>query len=89
MQGITKIVPVEKDNRALSLLQAIGGDFDPNSEETKKIVKKIDLIVLPLLCAIYTLMLMDKSSLSFGAIMGIKEDCHLTGSEYSWLGSLI
>ena len=76
------------DDKALNLLQA-HIEVNLNSPEAAKVKRKIDFIILPLLCAIYTMMLIDKSSLSFAAIMGIKTDCHLTGSEYSWLGSLI
>lgn len=75
-------------DRALEVLQANRGtSHDP--EVAKRVLRKIDCIVMPMMCAIYTMMLMDKSSLSFAAIMGIKNDCNLTGSEYSWLGSLI
>ncbi|KAL2833707.1 major facilitator superfamily domain-containing protein [Aspergillus cavernicola] len=76
-------------DKALDLLRSQLVDFDQDSEEAKWVLRKIDCIVLPLLCLIYTIMLMDKSSLSFAGIMGIKEDCKLTGSEYSWLGSIM
>lgn len=38
---------------------------------------------------VYVLMLLDKNSLSFSNIMGIKEETHLSASEYSWLGSIV
>jgi hypothetical protein len=44
---------------------------------------------MPLIIAIYTLMLVDKNSLSFANIMNIKEETHLTESQYSWLGSIV
>jgi hypothetical protein len=36
-----------------------------------------------------TLLEEDKNSSSFGAIMGIKTDTHLTTNQYSWLGSIV
>ncbi|KAH8886578.1 putative vitamin H transporter [Thozetella sp. PMI_491] len=44
---------------------------------------------MPMVFGIYLLQLMDKNSLSFAAIMGIKDDAHLTPSQYSWLGSIV
>ncbi|VUC22936.1 unnamed protein product [Clonostachys rosea] len=85
--GESKLVQLEKD-KALHLLQDYT-DIDLNSSEAKAVLKKIDYIVLPLLCLIYTLMLIDKSSLSFANVMGIQEELHLTGLQYSWLGSLV
>jgi ACS family allantoate permease-like MFS transporter len=35
-----------------------------------------------------TLFTLDKSTLSYSSIMGIKQDDHLTSNEYSWLGSI-
>lgn len=30
----------------------------------------------------------DKTTLGYAAVFGIREDTHLVGTEYSWLGSL-
>lgn len=38
---------------------------------------------------VYVLMLVDKNSLSFANIMGIKEEANLSASQYSWLGSIV
>ena len=54
-------------------------------------LRKIDMRIMPLVFVVYVylLQLMDKNSLSLGAIMGIKADCHLTAKQYSWLGSIV
>jgi hypothetical protein len=44
---------------------------------------------MPMIFVIYCLQLMDKNSLSYAAIMGIKKDTNLTSSQYAWLGSLV
>ncbi|KAL4879451.1 permease of the major facilitator superfamily [Aspergillus karnatakaensis] len=75
--------------KALDLLATHHVDFDPDSLEAKRVKRKIDLRIMPMIFIVYLLQLMDKNSLSFAAIMGIREDTNLTPSQYSWLGSLV
>ena len=63
--------------------------FDPKSAEAKAVLRKIDLHIMPVLLLVYMLMLVDKNSLSYANIMGIKTDVGLNASEYSWLGSIV
>ena len=58
-------------------------------EENKRIVKRIDLRLLPILLAVYFLQQLDKSVLSYSSVFGLIEDAKLVGQEYSWLGSVI
>lgn len=76
-------------HKALDILAKRNLTFDPNSPEAKRVRWKIDMRIMPMIFAIYCLQLMDKNSLSYAAIMGIKEDANLTSSQYSWLGSLV
>lgn len=39
-------------------------------------------------CITYMLQSIDKTTLGYAAVFGLKEDAHLRGSEYSWLGAL-
>ncbi|KAG8533541.1 uncharacterized protein KY384_001281 [Bacidia gigantensis] len=59
---------------------------DPTS--LKKLVRKIDLTIAPLLAAVYFLQFLDKTTLSYTAVMGIRKDTHLVGQEYSDLSML-
>ncbi|KGO48629.1 Major facilitator superfamily domain, general substrate transporter [Penicillium expansum] len=76
-------------DKALNLLANSHIAFDPNSAEAKRVRWKIDMRIMPMIFVIYCLQLMDKNSLSFAAIMGIKQDTNLSSAEYSWLGSLV
>jgi hypothetical protein len=49
---------------------------------------KIDLMILPYLAVCYAFFYIDKTTLSYAAIFGIKDDLHLVGTEYSWLSSI-
>lgn len=54
----------------------------------KKLVRKIDLTIAPLLAAVYFLQFLDKTTLSYTAVMGIRTDTHLKGQDYSNLSML-
>ncbi len=54
----------------------------------KKLVRKIDLTIAPLLAAVYFLQFLDKTTLSYTAVMGIRKDTHLVGQDYSDLSML-
>ncbi|KAL3482151.1 major facilitator superfamily domain-containing protein [Aspergillus californicus] len=75
--------------KALDLLAQHHVDFDANSPEAQRVKRKIDMRIMPMIFIVYLLQLMDKNSLSFAAIMGIREDANLTASQYSWLGSIV
>lgn len=53
-----------------------------------KLVRKIDLTIAPLLAAVYFLQFLDKTTLSYTAVMGIRTDTHLKGQDYSNLSML-
>ncbi|TFK56809.1 MFS transporter [Heliocybe sulcata] len=54
----------------------------------RRLLRKIDLHVLPWLCGLYVLQYLDKGVLSYAGVMGIQTDAHLTASDYNWLGSI-
>jgi len=54
----------------------------------KKLVRKIDLTIAPLLACVYFLQYLDKTTLSYAAVMGIRADTHLVGQDYSDLSML-
>jgi ACS family allantoate permease-like MFS transporter len=39
-------------------------------------------------CLVFGLNYLDKTTLSYASIMGLKEDIHLVGDNYQWLGSI-
>jgi MFS family permease len=56
--------------------------------DNKRIRRKTDLYILPILIWVYFLQVMDKTTLGYGAVFGLTKDTHLTGSEYSLIGSI-
>ena len=59
---------------------------DPKTQ--KKLIQKIDMTIAPLLAAVYFLQYLDKTTLSYTAVMGIRTDAHLVGQDYSNLSML-
>lgn len=53
---------------------------------SKKMLRKLDMVVLPFLCVTYLLMFLDKVLLNYAAAMGIKKN--LKGNEFSNLGTI-
>lgn len=53
----------------------------------RKLIWKIDLMILPILAALMSCQLMDKTTNSYAAIMGLRTDLKMSASEYSWVGS--
>lgn len=56
-------------------------------EEDKKLVRKIDLCMFPLMCLLYAIQFMDKTTNGNAAVMGLRTDLHMHGTQYSWVGS--
>ncbi|KAH9942119.1 MFS general substrate transporter [Amylocystis lapponica] len=65
-----------------------GDDVDLDPAEADRIRKKIDWHVLPLMCTLYWIQFMDKTTLGSAAILGIREATHLTTNQYNWLGTV-
>ncbi|KAI9926330.1 hypothetical protein AWENTII_007117 [Aspergillus wentii] len=79
---------VHNGDTALALFAQDGlqGPIDP--EEERKLVWKIDWMILPFLAVCYAFYYIDKTTLSYAAIFGINEDLGVSGDEYSWLSSV-
>ncbi|OQE21403.1 hypothetical protein PENFLA_c014G09232 [Penicillium flavigenum] len=83
-QGISRGM----DEAAEYLAHSAG--FAPLSpEEERKMVRKMDWILLPMLFMTATLGAVDKVAISTAAIYGLKDDLRLVGQQYSWAGSIL
>lgn len=65
---------------------SLGREIDPN--EALRVRKKIDRHILPMMCVLYWIQFMDKTTLGSSAILGIRTDTHLNANEYNWLGTV-
>ncbi|TFA98238.1 hypothetical protein CCMA1212_010035 [Trichoderma ghanense] len=59
-----------------------------DEETERRLLRKIDWNLMPLMCLVYGLNYLDKTTLSYASIMGLKDDLKLKGDNYQWLSSL-
>ena len=56
-----------------------------SEEDNKRVLRKIDCVVLPLASLVYFCQYLDKRGLSFAAIFGLQKDLNLKGQDYSYV----
>lgn len=56
--------------------------------KSRRIRRRVDLILLPLLCGTYVLQYIDKQALGYSAVFDLFKDAHINSDEYSWLASI-
>ncbi|KAJ5724076.1 hypothetical protein N7488_002111 [Penicillium malachiteum] len=78
-----------KQDKALQLIEDLGHSTILTPENNKRVLRKIDLRLLPILLVIYFLQQLDKSTLSYASVFGLTEKTHLHGNQYSWLGAVV
>ena len=54
----------------------------------KKVSRKVDMLLLPLLCGTFFLQYIDKQAISYSAVFDLFETTGITGDQYSWLASI-
>ncbi|KAH7137454.1 major facilitator superfamily domain-containing protein [Dactylonectria estremocensis] len=59
-----------------------------SAEDDKRILRRIDTCLLPIMAISYMFQFLDKSALSYTAIMGLRDDLKLQGTDYSWASSI-
>lgn len=55
--------------------------------ECKRVLRKIDWYLLPMMCTCYCLTYLDKTCIQYSHLLGFANDLHFSSAEYSWLGS--
>jgi MFS family permease len=85
----SKTVNLAGKDRAAEFLSNASERVVVSEADNKRILRKIDLMVLPIMLGAYFLQQLDKSALSYSSVFGLVKDAHLVGEDYSWLGSII
>lgn len=76
-------------DEALRLVNVHAGEtITLSTEEQTKLLKKIDFHLMPLMCIVYGLNYLDKTTLSYASITGFKTDLNIGVSEYNWVASI-
>ncbi|KAG5354907.1 putative transporter [Yarrowia sp. B02] len=64
-------------------VEAVG--LDPAT--SRRLLRKIDLYLCPMMMLIYAVQYMDKTTNSTASVMGLREDLKMKGNDYSWSGT--
>ncbi|TQB68316.1 hypothetical protein MPDQ_003601 [Monascus purpureus] len=68
---------------------ALQGQVEIDEATNRRLRRMIDRRVLVVMIFTYFIQALDKGTLSFTSIMGLQEDTHLHGQQYSWLTTCI
>jgi len=79
-------VTTKEVDSAAKVSLGLHGVIDP--KESERIMRKIDYHILPLMCVLYWIQFMDKTTLGSAAILGITESAHLSANQFNWLGTI-
>ncbi|KAF9869749.1 major facilitator superfamily transporter [Colletotrichum karsti] len=61
---------------------------DINPEEERALVRKLDRVLMPLMAFVYFFQYLDKQSINYASVFGLRKDLRLTGQDFSWVISL-
>lgn len=76
-------------DEAMQAFKGREGEIIEIDEATsKRLLRRIDWNLIPLLCVVYGLNYLDKTTLSYASVMGLQKDIGLKGDDYQWLGSM-
>lgn len=81
---VTPLLVLSVDAAAALASKAVGHQLDP--ADAKRLLRKIDRNLLPLMMVLYAMQFIDKTTLGNSSILGIKTDTHLTTTQYNLLG---
>jgi hypothetical protein len=89
-ESIHKPTNIRGKDKAAELLAA-NDRVNVTPEENKRVLRKIDLVILPILLSVYFLQSLDKTTLSYASVFGLIQDAKLdpNSQQYSWLGSIV
>ena len=78
--------PIYRDgDKALDFLRSEAYEGETEYIDDKKLVRKIDFMVVPLMFCCYCLQYLDKSLLNYASVMGILDDANLSTEQYGTL----
>ncbi|KAF2759890.1 MFS general substrate transporter [Pseudovirgaria hyperparasitica] len=61
---------------------------DISATESKRVLRKIDRRILPILVFTYLLQYLDKNGINYASAYNLQTDLHLKGQDFSWLSSI-
>jgi len=72
----------------LDVEEAAADFVPPTPDEERRLIRKLDRRLLPLVLILYTLAILDRSNLGNAKLAGMEDDIDLSGNRYNWLGTV-
>lgn len=76
-------------DKAADFLSQAGHPIIVTPENDRRIARKVDIHLLPILLFVYCLQSLDKTTLSYASVFNLSQDAHLEKTQFSWLGSVV
>ncbi|TVY44091.1 putative transporter [Lachnellula occidentalis] len=80
-------LPVIETPDGLSERSTVSNDLALKALE-KRVLRKTDMVILPMMCFVFFFQYLDKQSLSYASVYGLITDLDLHGTQYSWTSSM-
>lgn len=65
-------------------LEGTGEVLDFSHIDEKKVIRKMDIRLIPMLALLYFLSFLDRGNIGNASIEGLTEDLNMTGPQYNW-----
>ena len=78
----------DADEAMKAFLGHEGQVIELDEATNKRLLRRIDWNLIPIMCVVYGLNFLDKTSISYASIMGLEDGLKLVGDDYEWLGSM-
>ncbi|XRM36982.1 hypothetical protein ABZX51_000472 [Aspergillus tubingensis] len=63
-------------------------EVEATPEQERKVLRKLDIILIPLMGVCYMMQYMDKLALSQATLFNLRQDLNLKGQEYTWTSAV-
>ncbi|KAJ5711791.1 hypothetical protein N7488_005947 [Penicillium malachiteum] len=88
--------PTRGDEKSVYIATEAGQDtaigefveYHASPEEERRLLRKLDLFMIPVMGVCYMLQFMDKLAISQATLLNLREDLHLHGQEYTWCSAV-
>lgn len=85
---VEKVIAHSNDADEALKAFADGEIIEIDEATNKRLLRTIDWHLMPIMCCVYGINYLDKTTISYASIMGLKTDLKLVNDQYQWLGSM-
>ncbi|KAG9744338.1 MFS general substrate transporter, partial [Aureobasidium melanogenum] len=80
---VGEVKDVKNADAALDFLRHEGEGVEMTAEDEKRLVRKIDWMIMPIMWCCYVTQYLDKTLINYAAVMGLYDDAHITKADFS------